>query len=229
MGNPLPDDVYIDLSRPDATSGFDRRYDAVSMGRASGAGLSVRDKDDNGYAVQFDASVSEVGVERRYYPLRVTTPLAGPTVLEVSLEGDWNPMNSVSLIDTKVGRTLLLDGGIRYEFQMQSLREEGRFLVAVNHVKVDGNGKLPGFDVRVLGNPVRGQVLDMLITHPKAQPRHWTVVDLSGRTVGSGDFFNGRSDVQHRLEVPSMRQPGMYVLKVQMDNGEEKLVKVVRQ
>ena len=124
QGNPLPDDIYIDVSREDATAGYDLRYDAESMGRTSGAGLSVKERDGRACAMQFDAPIKEAGSERRYYPLRVTTPAVGQTKIEVSPEGDWNPLNSVSLIDKKDGRTYLLQNGtLSHSFDMTSLKE----------------------------------------------------------------------------------------------------------
>ena len=229
QGNPLPNEAYLDLSRPDATAGFEGRYDAESMGRSSGAGVSIRDGQDMGYAIQFDAPIAETGKEKRYYPIHVTTPAKGATTLELWTEGAWNPLNSVSLIDRKEGRTILMQGGrLSYAFTMDELKSADRFQLAVNHVKVDDGGKVPGFDVRLLGNPVKDDRIELLLTHPSAMPKSWSVMDNTGRTVGTGGFGSGKSDVQHRVTVPGMRQPGVYVLKVEMDNGEVQVMQVMR-
>jgi hypothetical protein len=229
QGNPLPNEAYLDLSRQDATAGFEGRYDAESMGRSSGAGVSIRDGQGMGYVIQFDAPIAETGKEKRYYPIHVTTPAKGATTLELWTEGAWNPLNSVSLIDRKEGRTLLMQGGrLNYAFTMEELKSADRFQLAVNHVKVDDGGKVPGFEVRLLGNPVKDDRIELLLTHPSAMPKSWSVMDNTGRTVGTGGFGSGKSDVQHRVTVPGMRQPGVYVLKVEMDNGDERSVQVVR-
>ena len=230
QGNPMAEEAYLDLSRQDATSGFDGPYDAVAMDRTSGAGIGLHDREEKSYAMQFDSPIDEAGVERRYYPIRVTSPAKGATTLELWTEGAWDPKNSVSLIDRKEGRTLLMQGGrLTYPFTMDELKSADRFQLAINHVKVDGAGAVPGFDVRLLGNPVRSEWIDLLLTHPSAQPKSWSVMDNPGRTVGTGGFGEGKTgNVQHRVTVPGMRQPGVYVLKVEMDNGDERSVQVVR-
>lgn len=229
MGNPMPDDIYIDLSRSDATPGFDSRYDAESMGRTSGAGISVRDKSDKGYAVQFDVPIAESGREKRYYPLRVTTPQVGETTIEVSTEGRWDAQNSVSLMDTKEGKTMLLQGDrLRYTFPMGSLKEEGRFVLAINHVSVEKDGKVPGSLLRLLGNPVTTDRIDLLLAHPTARPLRWELSSMNGAKVAEGEFGVTAGNVQYRLPVPGMRQSGVYVLRVEMDNGDEEVVRVLR-
>jgi hypothetical protein len=229
QGNPYPDEIYVDLSKADATEGFDGEYDAYSMGRTSGAGLAVKDARGGSYAMQFDRPIIEPGVEKRYYPLRVTSPSVGETTLELWTTGAWNPLNSVSLIDTRTGRTILLrDGRVSYPFRMDSLKLEGRFLLAINHVKVDRESGLPASEMKLLGNPVQGSVLDLLLTHPTAQPRQWSVVDMTGRTVAAGRFTQVASDVQHRLPVPGLRTTGSYVLQVELDNGERRQLRFLK-
>jgi len=230
QGNPMPEEAYVDVSRADATEGFDSPYDAVSMGRSSGAGISVVDEKNDAYAMLFDRPITEAGIEKRYYPLKVTSPAEGPTSLELWTEGAWNPLNSVSLIDRKEGRTLLLRGGrLNYGFDMGALKEEGRFVLAVNHLKVDRESLTPSFEVKLLGNPVSTPVLDLLVSHPNSQAQRWSVLDITGRVIGAGAFGNGSADVQHRLSVPGLRSAGSYLLKVEMENGDEKLLRFVRQ
>jgi hypothetical protein len=130
----------------------------------------------------------------------------------------------VTLIDHQEGKTLLMRGNeLRYDFQLESLKTEGRFTLAINHVKLDADGTSPVFEVKLLGNPVSGDRLDMLVAHPTAQASRWMVLNAAGQQVGSGRL-DSQSGLQHRLTVPGMRQPGSYLLKVQMDNGEEKVV-----
>jgi hypothetical protein len=130
----------------------------------------------------------------------------------------------VTLIDHQQGKTLLMRGNeLRYDFQLESLKTEGRFTLAINHVKLDADGQLPLFDVKLLGNPVAGDRLDMIVAHPSAQASRWMVLNAAGQQVGAGRFGSDIG-VQHQLTVPGMRQPGTYMLKVQMDNGEEKII-----
>lgn len=218
------DEVYVDLSRNDATQSFDVKYDAVSMGRTGGAGLAVKGDEDRTYAMQYDAPIEETGKEKRYYPLKVTGITTGATSLTLRTEGSWNALNSVSLIDHQEGKTMLMRGNeLRYDFQLESLKSEGRFTLAINHVKLDADGQLPVFDVKLLGNPVSGDRLDMIVAHPSAQASRWTVLNAAGQQVAAGRFA-ADAGVQHRVTVPGMRQTGTYLLKVQMDNGEEKIV-----
>jgi hypothetical protein len=227
--DPAPDEVYVDLSRADATPGFDGAYDALTMGRSGGTGLAVKGEGETYHAMQYDRPIAEAGSEKRYYTLRVTGTATGQQTLVVRTEGAWNPLNSVSLIDTKAGRTLLLQGGsLSYAYQATTQKEEGRFLLAVNHVKVDRETGLPAAEMKLLGNPVQGEMLDLLLTHPTAQPRQWSVVDMTGRTVATGRFNENASDVQHRLPVPGLRTTGSYVLQVELDNGERRQLRFLK-
>jgi hypothetical protein len=229
-GIPYPADVYLDLSRQDATEGFDRAYDAVAMGRSAGVDLAILGTESRSYAMQFDRPITENGSETRYYPIRVTAPVTGAATMTLRTEGRWNPLNSVSLIDGKEGRTVVMRGGeLRYDFQLETLKSEGRFMLAVNHVRVDKDGVSPAFDVRLLGNPVTSDRLDVLVMHPTAKAEKWSVLTASGQQAGTGAFAGDVETVQHRITVPGMRHPGTYLLRVLMDNGDEKVVKVVRQ
>jgi hypothetical protein len=223
-GNPIPSEAYLDISRPDATSGFDAAYDAVSMGRSSGADVAIKGSSERIHAMQFDQPIAQPGKEKRYYPLIVTGASTGASSLTLRTEGNWNAFNSVSLIDHQEGKTVLMRGReLRYDFQLGSLKSEGRFSLAINHVKLDADGQVPVFDVRLLGNPVAGDRLDMIVAHPTAQASRWTVLNAAGQQVAAGRFAPD-AGVQHRVTVPGMRLPGTYLLKVQMDNGEEKVV-----
>ena len=228
QGNPLPDGAYVDVSRPAATSDFDGALDAESMGRSSGAGIAIKDAEGLAYAIQFDRPILEAGREKRYYPLRLTTPVVGSTTLMLQTEGDWNVANSVALIDTKEHKTLLLKGGqLEHSFTLDELKSEGRFILAINHVKLSADGQSPVFEVKALGNPVTNSVIDLLISHPTAAAKQWRVVDAAGREVGSGQFVPN-TGLQHRLTVPNMRNTGAYIVQVEMDNGETEQVRILR-
>ncbi len=223
------DEVYVDLSRSDASAGFDPQYDAESMGRTAGTGLAVGMDNGKGYAMQFDRPILETGTEKRYFPLIVTAQVKGSTSLSLQTEGKWNPLNSVALIDTKEGKTLLMKGGqLAHNFTLDELRSEGRFLLAINHVKLSADGQSPAFEVKALGNPVTAPVIDLLISHPTASAKRWRVVDAMGRETGAGAFASD-AGIQHRLTVPGMRNPGAYVVQVEMDNGETQQVRIVKQ
>jgi hypothetical protein len=227
-GNPMPGDIYLDLSRPDATSGFDSQYDAWSMGRSSGADVALMGADDQLLEMQFDRPISEAGKEKRYYPLRVTGISTGSASLTLRTEGSWNPLNSVSLIDHQEGKTLLMRGNeLRYDFHLESLKTEGRFTLAINHVKLDVDGQTPAFEVKLLGNPVTSDRLQLLVTHPSAAARAWRVMASDGRLVGQGNLQQ-HSSVQHSITVPAMRHAGSYLLQVEMDNGELKSIPFLR-
>lgn len=229
QGNPFPDEAYLDLSKTDATAGFDGKYDAVSMGRSSGAGIAVKDDKQQVYAMQFDRPIREEGVEKRYYPLKVTTPAVGTTTLEIWTEGDWNPMNSVSLIDQKEGRIIPVKGGrLSYAFNLDELKSENRFLLAINHLKLNPDGLTSPFDVKLLGNPVTTPSIDLIITHPTAAASRWQLLNTAGQQVGSGTFNKDMQGVQHKVSVPGMNAAGSYILKVYMDNGDEKIVRVIK-
>ena len=223
------DEVYVDLSRSDASAGFDPQYDAESMGRTAGTGLAVGMDNGKGYAMQFDRPIVETGTEKRFFPLIVTAQVKGSTSLSLQTEGKWNPLNSVALIDTKEGKTLLMKGGqLSHDFTLDALKSEGRFILAINHVKLSSDGQSPAFDVKALGNPVTTSIIDLMITHPTASAKRWRVVDAMGRETGAGAFASD-AGIQHRLTVPGMRNPGAYVVQIEMDNGETQQVRIVKQ
>ena len=227
MGNPAPDEVYLDLSRNDATARFDSKYDAYSMGRTAGAGLAIADSSGLEYAMQFDASIKRPSNERRYYPLTVTTPRAGETRLSILRQGDWDTSNTVSLIDKVENRTLLMTGNsLEYTFRLDKTKVADRFVLAVNHVPP---AKERQTHVLVLGNPVRSEEIDMIITHPIAQPKKWVVSTMNGARIGEGGFQAHSGNVQHRIKVPAMRTSGVYLLQVEMENGDSQTVRVMRQ
>jgi hypothetical protein len=227
-GDAAGDEVYVDVSRSDATGGYDAKYDAESMGRTGGAGLAVKMDNGKGYAMQFDRPITEPGIEKRYYPLLVTTPVKGSNTLSLKTEGQWNPLNSVALIDTKEGKTLLMKGGeLTHHFTLDELKSEGRFLLAINHVKLSADGQSAAFEVKALGNPIKGNVIDLLVTHPTASAKRWRVIDAIGRETGAG-LFAADAGIQHRLMVPGMRDPGAYVVQVEMDNGETQYVRILK-
>jgi hypothetical protein len=222
------DEVYVDLSRSDASAGFDPQYDAESMGRTAGTGLAVGMDNGKGYAMQFDRPIVETGTEKRYFPLIITSQVKGASSLTLQTEGKWNPLNSVALIDTKEGKTLLMNGGqLAHNFTLDELKSEGRFLLAINHVKLSADGQSPAFEVKALGNPVTATVIDLLISHPTAMAKRWRVVDAAGRETGQGSF-SASGGLQHRLTVPGMRNPGAYIVQVEMDNGETQQVRIIK-
>jgi len=229
QGNPQPDDIYIDFSREDATSGFDRQYDAVSMSRTSGADVSVMDRDGVALAVQFDLPIREAGMERRYYPMQVSTPSVGETTVDISIEGKWNPRNTVCLIDTKERKTYALQyGNLTHTFRMNTLKEQGRFILAVNHVTQWVDGSQEGIPMRLLGNPVSTGRIDLLMAYPWVRAKRWSLTSAQGLKVAEGQFPAADGNLQYSLPVPAMQTPGVYVLRVEMDDNKVHAVQVVR-
>jgi hypothetical protein len=158
----------------------------------------------------------------------VTSPAVGQTRLEIAPEGDWNSLNTISLIDTKEGKTILMQGGtLTHSFNMPSKKEEGRFILAINHVKMDKITGMPNAQLRLLFNPVTGQRIDLLIAHPTARPLRWELSSIQGVKVTAGQFSLSDGNVQYGLMVPAMRASGLYVLRVELDNGEIRTIKVL--
>jgi hypothetical protein len=226
MGNPIPGEAYLDVSKTDATKGWDPQYDGLMMARSSGASVYFDGEKDNDYSMHFDAPL--MNGEQRYYPISVTTPKAGETLIEVTPEGKWSSMHSVALIDKQLGRTILMrDGQLSYKVRMEELKSDGRFLLAINHVKLSTDGHSPVFEAKAIGNPVTNNIIDLQLTHPTAAPKRWRVVDAMGREAGMGVFATD-AGIQHRLTVPGMRNKGVYVLQVEMDNGETQQVRILK-
>jgi hypothetical protein len=227
-GNPIPAEAFLGLSLNDATEGFDSKYDAYNKGRASGANVAIQGQDKNNYAMQFDRPIMENGKEKRYYPLTVTVPEAGKTKLEMNVEGTWNSLNKVYLIDKKEGKTIPLTGNkLSYEFTMATTEESERFMLAINHVNVAEKSGITATDVRVMNNPVRADVIDAIIAHPTAKAKSYSVVNASGATVNKGSIEDNNS-VQHRLGFGKSNTNGVMYLRVNFENGDSKTVKFIK-
>lgn len=227
-GNPIPAEAYLGLSFNDATEGFDSKYDAYNKGRASGASVAIQGQDKNNYAMQFDRPITENGKEKRYYSLTVTVPSAGKTKLEMNVEGTWNSLNKVYLIDKKEGKTIPLTGNkLSYEFTMAATEESDRFMLAINHVNVAEKSGITATDVRVMNNPVRADVIDAIIAHPTAKAKSYSVVNASGATVNKGSIEDNNS-VQHRLGFGKSNTNGVMYLRVNFENGDSKTVKFIK-
>ena len=227
-GNPIPAEAFLGLSLNDATAAFDDKYDAFNKGRASGANVAIQGQDNNNYAMQFDRPITENGKEKRYYPLTVTVPEAGKTKLEMNVEGTWNSLNKVYLIDKKEGKTIPLTGNkLSYEFTMAVTEESDRFMLAINHVNVAEKSGITATDVRVMNNPVRADVIDAIIAHPTAKAKSYSVVNASGATVNKGSIEDNNS-LQHRLGFGKSNTNGVMYLRVNFENGDSKTVKFIK-
>jgi hypothetical protein len=227
-GNPIPSDIYLDLSKSDATAAYDNKYDAIAMGRSSGADVKFVGEKDK-FAVQFDAPIKNPGAEKRYYPLAVSVPQQGAANIDIAVEGTWNSLNTVSLIDTKDNKTIPMVGGkLSYAFKMQDLKEEGRFLLAINHVAAKGTDNGNEVTVRVLNNPVRSETIQALISHPNAKAKNWSVLSASGSAMSTGQINPSDASVQHELRAGKLNSNGVYYLKVNFENGDSKTVRFVK-
>jgi hypothetical protein len=227
-GNPIPAEAFLGLSVNDATAAFDDKYDAFNKGRASGANVAIQGQDKNNFAMQFDKPIVENGKEKRYYPLTVTVPEAGKTKLEMNVEGTWNSLNKVYLIDNKEGKTIPLSGNkLSYEFTMAATEETDRFVLAINHVNVSEKSGITATDVRVMNNPVRADVIDAIIAHPTAKAKSYSVVNASGATVNKGAIQDNNS-VQQRLGFGKSNANGVMYLRVDFENGDSKTVKFIK-
>jgi hypothetical protein len=227
-GNTVPADIYLDLSKSDATAAFDSKYDALSMGRSAGADVKFAGEQDE-MAVQFDAPIKTPGAEKRYYPLNLSVPQQGAASIDVAVEGSWNSLNTVSLIDTKDNKTIPMVGGkLSYAFKMQDLKEPGRFLLAINHVASKGADNSKEVTVRVLNNPVRSETIQALISHPSAKAKNWSVLSASGSAMSNGQINPADASVQHELKAGKLNSNGVYYLKVNFENGDSKTVRFVK-
>jgi len=227
-GNPEPAFASLGYGFNDATSGFDDKYDAYFRGRYAGAAISIQGENDIEHAVQFDRPIMENGKEKRIYPLIVTVPSSGKVTLNLEGSSNWNSLNRVYLIDKKEGKTIPAVGNtLTYEFEMATTKEADRFLLAINHVKMDENTGAKSIDVRVINNPIQQDVIDALITHPTAKPKAFSVVNGSGATLNRGAISNDNS-IQHRLSFGKSNSSGTFYLKVDFENGDSKTVKFIK-
>ena len=93
---------------------------------------------------------------------------------------------------------------------------------------IDKSGGVPGKQLRLLGNPVTTERIDLLLAHPTAKPKCWELSSMQGAKVAEGRFEPTEGNVQYGLQAPGMRASGVYVLRVELDNGEVQTVQVMR-
>ena len=228
QGNPLPSDAYLGLNIKDATAAFDNQYDAYAMGRSNGASVAVQAADKTAFAVQFDRPITEVGKEKRFYPITVSAPSTGATKLDIEIEGTWNSLNTVHLIDKKEGKTIPLSGKkLNYEFNLTNTKEEDRFVLAVNYTNVGEKSGITASDVRVVNNPVKSDIIDAIIAHPSSKAKNYSIINGSGATLNVGTIADNNS-VQHQLRFGKTNASGVMYLKVDFDNGDSKTVKFIK-
>jgi hypothetical protein len=178
--------------------------------------------------MQFDRPITEAGKEKRYYPLTVSVPAVGAAKLELELEGTWNSLNKVYLIDKKGGKTIPLTGNkLSYDFNMNATSEEDRFVLAINHMSASEKAGISTVDVRVMNNPVQNDIVDALITHPTAKPKSFSIVNGTGATLNKGAIPDDNS-LQHRLNFGKSNANGVFYLKVDFENGDSKTVKFIK-
>lgn len=227
-GNPEPAVAFLGYGFNDATSGFDDKYDAYFRGRSAGAAVSIQGENEVEHVVQYDRPIMENGKEKRIYPLIVTVPSSGKATINLEGSSNWNSLNRVYLIDKKEGKTIPVVGNsLTYEFNMATTKEADRFLLAINHVKMEENTGAKSIDVRVINNPIQQDVIDALITHPTAKPKAYSVVNGSGATLNRGAISNDNS-IQHRLGFGKSNASGTFYLKVDFENGDSKTVKFIK-
>jgi hypothetical protein len=221
QGNPYPDEAYLDLSRSDASAGFDSRYDAVSMDRSSGPGVGVLGKDGRSFTLQFDLPLNETSAEARYYPLRITAPFKGEHHIIVKPEGRWDPRHSVALIDKFSNKTLLLrQDSLNYVFTPESTKLDNRFVLAINHVRVYDPSANEAVEMKILGNPVSGTKLNFSFYSPNSMPRRWRMLDMVGRQLGTGLLESESQNIQYQVTLPSLIPAGTYLLLIETASGE---------
>ena len=221
QGNPYPDEAYLDLSRSDASAGFDSRYDAVSMDRSSGPGVGVLGKDGRSFTLQFDLPLNETSAEARYYPLRITAPFKGEHHIIVKPEGRWDSRHSVALIDKVSNKTLLLrQDSLKYVFTPESTKLDNRFVLAINHVRVSDPSATETAEMKILGNPVSGSKLNFSFFSPNAMPRRWRVLNMSGQQLAEGQLYSESLNIQYQVLLPSSIISGSYILVVETASGD---------
>lgn len=122
----------------------------------------------------------------------------------------------------------MVGGKLSYAFKMQDLKEEGRFLLAINHVAAKGADNGNEVTVRVLNNPVRSETIQALISHPNAKAKNWSVISASGSAMSTGQINPSDASVQHELKAGKLNSNGVYYLKVNFENGDSKTVRFVK-
>ncbi len=218
QGNPMPDEAFLDISRSDAGPLFDDRYDASSMVRSSGPGISVVDSLGKSYAMQFDRPIDRGSA--RYYQLKVTAPFNGVHSIRIRKEGSWDKRHSIALIDQVLKKTMLLQqDSMEYFFIPEAKAIAQRFVLAINHVANPGSIDAPNSLFNILGNPVVGNKLYFHFLDSRSSPRKWQILDLLGQKVAHGVLPAEVHNIQYQITLPASMVSGSYLLSVETDAG----------
>ena len=99
--------------------------------------------------------------------------------------------------------------------------------VTLAHITLSGGNTQSINGIGTIGNLVSDRI-ELLLAHPTARPIRWSVTSVSGAFIGSGNFDVMDGQVQYARTVKGMRSAGLYLLLVDMDNGERYRLREIR-
>jgi hypothetical protein len=127
----------------------------------------------------------------------------------------------VALIDKVSNKTLLLrQDSLKYVFTPESTKLDNRFVLAINHVRVSDPSATETAEMKILGNPVSGSMLNFSFFSPNAMPRRWRVLNMSGQQLAEGQLYSESLNIQYQVLLPSSIISGSYILVVETASGD---------
>jgi hypothetical protein len=217
QGNPVADQVYLDLSQQDATNGFDRRYDALSMVRTAGVDLSILNKEGTALSLQFDRPLEVPGKTMRIYPIAVRSPKTGSITIALERIGTLDETNRYFLFDKTAGKYVRLTSvKTGYTYQAAKLYEADRLELHANPAGIPT--ATDGDYVTIRNNGNVNELLQAAIVHQQAKPQTWMVMDMQGRLIQRGSF-ESPDEILHMLKLNRLSK-GNYHFTVIFSNQE---------
>jgi sugar lactone lactonase YvrE len=217
QGNPVADQVYLDLTQQDATNGFDRRYDALSMVRTAGVDLSILNKEGTALSLQFDRPLEAPGKTMRIYPIAVRSPKTGSITIAVERVGTLDDTDRYFLFDKTASKYVPLTSvKTGYTYKAAKLYEADRLELHANPAGIPS--ATDGDYVTIRNNGNINELLQAAIVHQQAKPQSWLVTDMQGRVMQRG-IFETPDDILHTLKLNWMSK-GNYHFTVIFSNQE---------
>jgi len=230
QGENYGDEVVVRWGVDPATDGFDGKYDAYDMGRATGADLSVVGKDGTVYSIFHGSPLQTKDKEQREVALGIKNIAEGNYSINTNLLSAMYAGNDVFLRDHYTNQTTLIStDSASYAFMVTSdanSSSTNRFSIALNYKAVDHNTANINLPVLLLNNPSTGNLFTLYSKNTYNQLQ-WEIVDDAGRLLQTGLLSNVLKGSTHQINAGNTKH-GSYFIKLNGDGNALPVLKAIK-